>query len=179
MENSVMTNREKIIKTTFDNMNSMLPKYKKNSDYDKSSVHRLYYESIQRHGHIFTRYVSKNAMKKSTNTTYDHFTIPQWIGRFIMDNDDVYLSDFEKFKDIFKFSLQTIKVTKEENRKLSSQTPVIKKIDGINTFIEISIKDKYHKAGILLWGDKEGYVDEFPIPIPQEILDYEEQFLKK
>ena len=173
-----MTNREKIIKTTFDNMKLMLSKY--NSDnYDKRSVHRLYYESIQRHGHIFTNYVSKNAMKKSTNTTYDHFSIPQWIGRFIMDNSDVYLSDFEKFKDIFKFSLQTIKVTKEENKKLSSQTPVIKEIDGIKTFIEISIKDKYNKAGILLWCDKDGYVDEFPIDIPQEILDYEEQFLKK
>jgi hypothetical protein len=157
----------------------MLPKYKKNPDYDKSSVHRLYYDSIQRHRHRFTGYVSKNAMKKNANTTYDHFSMPQWIARLILDNDDVYLSDFEKFNDIFKFSLQTIKVTKEENKKLSSQTPVIKKIDGIKTFIEISIKDKYDKAGIMLWSDKEGYVDKFPIPIPQEILDYEEQFLKK
>lgn len=175
-----MTNREKIIQTTYEHMNLILPIYKENPDwYDKRSVHRLYYDSILRHGHRFTGYVSKNAMKKSTNTTYDHFPIPQWIGRFIMDNGDVYLSDFEKFKDMFKFSLQTIKVTKEENRKLSLQTPIITNIDGINTFIEISIKDKYDKADIMLWCDKDGYVDEFPIPIPQEILDYEEQFLKK
>jgi hypothetical protein len=112
-------------------------------------------------------------------TTDDHFAVPQWIGRFIMDNGDVYLSDFEKFKKIYIFASQTIKVTKEENIKLSSQTSIIAEIDGIKTFIEISIKDKYHKAGILLWSDKEGYVDKFPIDIPQEILDYEEQFLKK
>jgi hypothetical protein len=36
----------------------------------------------------------------------------------------------------------------------------------------------YNEAGILLWDDKKGYLTEFPITIPQEILDYEAQFLK-
>lgn len=173
----MLTNREKTWKSAFIAMSSLLESWKNNDpDLCRRLPTRIFYEAV---GNTKTGYKSQNATNNPSMTTDDHFAMPQWIGRFIMDNGDVYLSDFEKFKKICIFASQTIKVTKEENKKLSLQTPIIKEIDGINTFIEISMKDKYHKAGILLWCDKDGYVDEFPIDIPQEILDYEEQFLKK
>ena len=173
----MLTDREKTWKTAFKAMFALLEDWKNNeTEFCRRTPTRIFYDAV---GKTKTGNKSKKATRKSAETTDDHFAIPQWIGRFIMDNGDIYLTDFEKFKEICIFAAQTIKVTKKENKMLSLQTSTIAEIDGINTFIETSIKDKYSKAGILLWSDKEGYLDEFPIEIPQEILDYEKPYLMK
>jgi hypothetical protein len=172
----MLTDREKTWYSAFKAMGSLLTAWKENAEWlDRRFPTRMFYEAV---GKTVTGYVSKAALDNPKSTTHDHFAIPQWIGRFIMDNGDVYLNDFDKFKEIASFAAQTIKVTKEENKKLSLQTSEISKIDGVEVFIQTSITDKYNEAGILLWDDKKGYLTEFPITIPQEILDYEAQFLK-
>jgi hypothetical protein len=138
---------------------------------------RIFYEAV---GKTITGYKSRKATQANSqkNNTDDHFAMPQWIGRFIMDNGHIYLKDFDRFKEIAVFAAQTIRVTKKENRILSLQTSEISAIDGVNVFIETSVRDKYKKAGIMLWDKKEGWIDDFPIIIPEEILIYERQFLR-
>jgi hypothetical protein len=173
-----MTKRETTWYTAFKAMGSLLDGWKENAEWlDRRLPTRIFYEAV---GNTTTPYVSKKALNsKPSNCTWDHFAMPQWIGRMIMDEGDIYLQDFEKFKEIASFASQTIKVTKEENKRLSLQTSEIAKIDGVNIFIETSIKDKYAQAGILLWTDSDGYIEGFPLDIPQEILDYEKQFVKE
>ena len=172
----MLTDREKVWYTAYVAMRALLDAWKEDADWlDRRLPTRIFYEAV---GATKTGYVSKAARRYPSETTDDHFAMPQWIGRFIMDNGEVYLTDFEKFKEICIFAAQTIRVTKAENKKLSLQTSTIAEIDGINTFIETSVKDKYDEAGILLWSDKEGYLDEFPLDIPKEILEYESLYLR-
>ena len=171
----MLTDREKTWKTAYKAMGSLLANWKNNSpDLCRRLPTRIFYEAV---GSTKTGYISKGAIDNPKSVTHDHFAMPQWIGRFIMDNGDVYLTDFDKFKEIAYFASQTIKVTKEENKRLSLQTSEISKIDGKTVYIETSINNKYRDANILLWDDKEGYLTEFPIEIPDEILEYEYQFL--
>jgi|TARA_B110000285_G_C15079234_1_gene592509 hypothetical protein len=172
----MLTDREKTWKTAFKVMFALLEDWKNNDpDLCRRLPTRIFYEAV---GNAKTGYTSKAAADNLSESTDDHFAMPQWLGRFVMDNGDVYLTDFQKFKEICIFAAQTIRVTKAENKKLSLQTSTIAEIDGINTFIETSVKDKYDEAGIVLWSNKEGYLDEFPLDIPEEILEYESQFLR-
>lgn len=172
----MLTNREKTWYTAFVAMKALLDAWKENAEWlDRRLPTRIFYEAV---GNTITGYVSKGALDNPQSTTQDHFAMPQWIGRFLMDEGDVYLNDFDKFKEIASFASQTIKVTKTENKQLSLQTSEISKIDGVEIFIETSIQDKYEQAGIMLFHKKYGYLDDFPLDIPSEILEYEAQFLR-
>ena len=99
-----------------------------------------------------------------------------------MDEGDIYLKDFAKFREITEFASQTIKVTKKENTELAKQSSVISEIDGKNVFIETPLQDKYAEAEIFpLYHKKNGigYVYEFPIDFPPELLEYERKFLRE
>ena len=175
-----MTTEEKRLNTAFLIMGSMLEKWKSNDpSIDRRYITRCYYEVV---GKKSTGWVSREARKDNAKTTDDHFATPQWIGRFIMDEGDIYLKDFAKFREITEFASQTIKVTKRENTELAKQSSVISEIDGKNVFIETSLQDKYQEAKIFpLYHKKNGigYVYEFPIDFPPELLEYERKFLRE
>ena len=54
--------------------------------------------------------------------TWDHFNSPQRVGHFVMDNLEIYLNDYEKFYDIFKWACTQILVSKVQNRLLQQLT---------------------------------------------------------
>ena len=160
-------------------------------DDERRIVTRLFYDTI---GVTATGYESleykklrdSGQMKKGGRSlvTKDHYMTPQWIARMIMDLADIYLEDFDKFIWLVEQASQTIWVTVKENDELRGQSGVISKYDGINHFIEVSVKDKYAKAGIILdhkeFDKRPKRLKEFPEHlIPQEVLDYERQFLRK
>lgn len=174
-----LTIREEVWYEQFDLMQHKLERWK-NGLISKSGMRhicRCFYESI---GKTKTGWESQQALLKDSKTTDDHAFIPQFIGRMIMDMGDVYLTDFNKYKELCEFACQTIKVTKSENNLLSKQTPTIMDLGDGYTFLECSIQDKYDELGITLWNKELGTfaMDGFPITVPQEILDYEAQFLK-
>ena len=149
----------------------------------KMIITRLYYHMVQDCGNPNpSGYISEKAYLNKINgrkTVEDHCFSPQFIGRIIMDNWHVY-QDYEKFEKVFFYSTQTIIVTQKENDDLSDFTQ--HDADGIR--ILVSTDQKYHKLGIELykrygvksWKDASPtYQDSFPVP--EELLEYEKQYL--
>ena len=98
-----------------------------------------------------------------------------------MDNADVYLNDYDKFEKLFKVACTTIDITPEENRQLSLLTsnqkgnfkiyvPTDKKYQHLN--IEL-VERNYGRA----WYEKPTNPVSNYIQTPQELLDYEKQFI--
>lgn len=177
----MMTKRDRTFYTAFCSMRGLYEDWKDDSQMIcRRTITRFFYEAV---ANISTGYVSvaaKNA--KSNERTQDHFAGPQWIGRFIMDNGHIYLEDFTKFKKIAEFASQTITVTKKENTILRDQTSVISDIDGVSVFIETPMLEKYKEAGIVLthkeFEKQPAHKWDFPLEVPQELLDYESKFLR-
>ena len=92
----MLTDREKTWKTAFKVMFALLEDWKNNDpDLCRRLPTRIFYEAV---GNAKTGYTSKAAADNLSESTDDHFAMPQWLGRFVMDNGDVYLTDFQKFK---------------------------------------------------------------------------------
>jgi hypothetical protein len=129
-------------------------------------------------------YISENAYVNKMNkkkTVIDHCYSPQFVGRMIMDNRDIYLTDYEKFKEVFWYSCKTIVVIQKENEALSDLTD-----NGKNGYqVLVPTNMKYSHLGIKLYQRKEGrtrwkYVLPLPtnvLDVPEELLEYEKQYL--
>lgn len=131
-----------------------------------------------------TGLISENALNNKLakkKTVSDHYLSPQFICRMIMDNSDVYLNDYEKFKDLFWLATQTIVVTQQENDNLAALT----ENDGLKYTVKVPTNKKYNHLGIKLYRRPEGtnrWLNSVPIQsnvlgVPKELLDYEKQFL--
>ena len=86
--------------------------------------------------------------KKEKKIVRDHYLSPQFISRFIYDNQEIYLNDYEKFKQLFYISCSVIIVTQDENDALALLT----KSDDKNNIFKILIPTdkKYDHVGIKL-----------------------------
>ena len=130
--------------------------------------------------------ISVNAVKKKNKEpewalTKDHCYSPQFVGRMIMDNSDLYFSNYELYRQLFLTACTTIIITPEENRALSFLTS-----NRNNEFVIKAHTDvKYKKQNIQLlrralgpkWYTKPmDSVDNY-IETPVELLEYETQFL--
>lgn len=123
-------------------------------------------------------YVNKINKKK---TVFDHCYSPQFIGRMIMDNRNIYLSDYHKFEQVFWYSCSTIIVVQKENENLSNLT--INGDDGYKVLVPTHLK--YKELGIKLFKrpeKKNKWIDAQPVEtnilnVPQELLEYEKQYL--
>ena len=123
----------------------------------------------------------------------DHCYSPQFVSRMILDNADLYLShpwsstdeilpNQQKFIEIFLTCCTTIQVTPEENQELSNLT---KNNRGKEYSIKIPTDKKYQHLNIELlkrhegngWYNKPTDPVSNYIQTPQELLDYEKQFL--
>lgn len=152
-----------------------------------------FYRPITRHYYISvfdcgapnpTGLISENALKnklEKKKTVYDHYLSPQFICRMIMDNPDVYLEDYKKFEQLFWISAQTVVVTQQENDSLAMLT----ENDGENYIVKVPTNLKYQHLGIKLlerpantklWKNSQPISDNV-LDVPQELLDYEKQFL--
>ena len=98
-----------------------------------------------------------------------------------MDNAEVYLMDYDKFREVFISSCTKIKVTKSENRRLQQLTEN-KRGEMYKVFVPTD--KKYEHLGIKLYKRPENKVrwtdaqptDENVTFLPQ-LLDYEKQFI--
>jgi hypothetical protein len=151
-------------------------------------ITRKYYISVHDasipSGLITLKALEKKKETPKWNQCRDHCYSPQFIGRMIMDNPETYLDSYEKFKEIFYISCTTIDITSEENRALSKLTSNLK---GKEFKIFVPTDKKYQHLNIQLVERKQGRgwyhkptnsVSNY-IKTPQELLDYEKQFLIK
>ena len=131
-----------------------------------------------------TGLISENALKNKSlkkKVVYDHCLSPQFISRMILDNPDVYLSSLSKFQEIFLLSCQTILVTAEENLELSYLTSN----DGDTYQVKVPTHLKYNHLGINLYKrpedsvrwNKSVAIDSNILDVPEELKEYEKQFL--
>jgi len=148
-------------------------------------ITRIYYFGVFDAGNPNpTGLISESALKnkmEGKKTVLDHCLSPQFICRMILDNPDIYLSDYEKFKEVYYYSCRTIVVTQEENDALSKLT-----INDGNTYkVLVPTNLKYNHLGIKLYmrpdsTNKWKLAEEIEtniLDVPQELLNYEKDFL--
>ncbi|MBT7337359.1 hypothetical protein HN801_01485 [Candidatus Peregrinibacteria bacterium] len=162
-------------------------------------ITRLAYEEVFSSGNdpYALELISERALAlKPAQRCQDHYLSPQFlVGRMIMDNQEKYLDDYDKFKDIFFLARRTITVTKTENSALSTLTYNRGGYDGYEIYVPTD--KKYDKIGISLLTktDKEGEEgwtaaavkanppipfateDAYGHPVIRELLRYEEDYL--
>lgn len=131
-----------------------------------------------------TGYISEEALNNKLSgkkTVQDHCYSPQFIGRMVMDNQEIYLSHYEKFKSVFWYACSTILVTQKENENLSDLT-----INDENGYrVLVPTDKKYNHLGINLYKRFPGKTRwKYSIPedtnildVPEELLQYEKQYL--
>lgn len=150
-------------------------------------VTRPYYDLVHSLS-IPSGFITSKALDEKRKDKYwvlcrDHCYSPQFVARMVMDNAEIYLEEYKKFKEIFYISCRTIDITPEENKKLSLLT---KNPDG-DLKIEVPTNKKYQHLKIELverhdgrgWYNKDADPVSNYIETPQELLDYEKQFLIK
>lgn len=148
-------------------------------------VTRPYYDLVHALS-ISSGYITHTALKKKRekhkwHVCKDHCYSPQFVARMIMDRAEIYLNDYDKFKKLFYIACTTIEITSEENKKLSLLTS---NLNG-DFKIRVPTDKKYEHLGIQLVERHEGtgwyhksadFVSNY-IETPQELLNYEKQFL--
>jgi len=166
---------------TFNALKSNLDLWDENDPDVVRIITRQYYEGVFSCQYGDTGLISEDAMNNSSERTDDHCFSPQFVGRFVMDNADVYLIDYDKFREVFISSCTKIKVTKSENRRLQQLTENRR---GEVYKVFVPTDKKYEHLGIKLYKRPENKVrwtdaqptDEKVTFLPQ-LLDYEKQFI--
>ena len=142
-------------------------------------ITRTFYESVFSSGYDHNGFISEDALINPEQRTQDHCLSPQFIGRMIMDNAEIYLNDYTLFENLFWIARTTIVVTKEENKKLSMLTDN----RGIDYKVYVPTDQKYKHLGIKLYHRKgREWKTSVPfesniIPTPTDLLSYEQNFL--
>ena len=142
-------------------------------------ITRTFYESVFSSGYDHNGFISEDALINPEQRTQDHCLSPQFIGRMIMDNAEIYLNDYTLFENLFWIARTTIVVTKEENKKLSMLTDN----RGIDYKVYVPTDQKYKHLGIKLYQRKGREwktsvpFDNNIIPTPTDLLSYEQNFL--
>jgi hypothetical protein len=113
--------------------------------------------------------------------TWDHYTRPQTIAKFIMDNPTEYLHNYSKFRYMFEFCRQVILCTKVENNLLKDQTNVKNKGsykdnsvqgDVVGSYTHMQYIDK----GIRLYDSSGLLPTDTALNVPAELIEWETQF---
>jgi hypothetical protein len=114
--------------------------------------------------------------------TKDHCFRPQFVYRFMMDNRPVF-HDYEVFREWFIMCTSTILVTGKENDNLSlggtnnrgDQYEIVASTDQQYIFADLEL---FAYSGETRWSKKTLTPVSNLIEAPQELLDYEERFIK-
>jgi hypothetical protein len=155
------------------------------STFDSRPLTRSYYIKVFDCGqNNFSGLASESAIKnkiEGKKVVYDHCLSPQFVTRMILDNPDIYLKDYESFKEIFWESCKTIMVTQKENLLLSYLT----ENDGYSYKVHVPTHLKYKHMNIKLFFRptiKGRWKDAVPldtniIEVPENLVEYEKHFL--
>ena len=115
-------------------------------------------------------------LPKNKRATRDHILSPQFVARMIYDQPEIWLSEYEKFKQLFFICCQTIQITRTENDVLKNFTSN----NNNNFVILVPTLRKYEEAGIRLYDQTQTrFVQNniFEELVPEELTDYEKQYL--
>jgi hypothetical protein len=111
----------------------------------------------------------------------DHCYSPQFIYQMLMDNHEIYVNDYDKYFNIFKTACTTIDILSEQNRSLSLLTSnhkgkykVYVPTDKKYQYLDIKLLNRNY--GRMWYKRPADYVSNY-INTPQELLEYEKQFL--
>lgn len=169
---------------TFNNLNANSHKWGESHAWNRS-ITRDFYLGVWDSGNPNpTGLISEDAYVQKMNggkTTDDHCFSPQFIGRMIMDNQEIYLKDYQKFEEIFWTSCKTIIVTPQENVKLSRLTS--HKDDGYKVLVATHMK--YNHLNIKLYKRQTGKnewkysqpIESNILEVIPELVEYEKQYL--
>ena len=100
--------------------------------------------------------------------THDHYMAPQSVTKFIMDQADIVLDDYDYFLDCFMMCRKTHYVMKSQNEELSALTKKTK----------VLTRDRYKHMGFNLYkGGKPNYVMKTPeLEVPSYFTNWEEGY---
>ena len=145
--------------------------YSTSAEFDGKVYERLYYDTI---ASIPSNWVSKNYLNtddKKKYTTKDHMMKPQFGGKFLMDNPDIWLGSFEKFLEWAMIFSMVISVTKKENTKLRDETKYL------------PLEETYASLGIKLFEENGAGYNATPYDpfkaLPEIFKEYHKEFLRK
>ena len=172
---------ESFAEVAFNAMKGVLPLWKNASADTKRAMTRILYDLVFSTGNPNpTGYMSREAMqasKRGEKTCKDHCLSPQFVARMVYDNPDVWLTDFENFKELFHACCQTILITSKQNYALSNLT---KNLNG-EFFVEVATHEKYKHLNIKLFHEQEGYVEDvfYDKLVPIELTKYELKYIRQ
>ena len=177
---------EEYCETTFNCLKANVHNWGK-PEYNRP-ISRIYYCGVFDCGNPNpTGLISAKALKNKKNklkTVCDHYLSPQFVGRMILDNPQIYLEDYLQFRKLFVKCTHTIVVTQEENENLSELT---KNTKG-EYIVKVPTNLKYNHLGIKLYKRDEGVKgwkrenctileNNILNDVPVELLDYERDYL--
>ncbi len=169
---------------TYNNMRANVHKWNESPEWNIALARDFYLGVFDSGNPNPTGLISENAYVNKMNkgkTTHDHCLSPQFVGRMILDNQDTYLNDYEKFKSAFWYSCRTIIVTSKENESLSFLTQ--NNDDGYKVLVATNMK--YNHLDIKLYERESGKkewkyarpINNNVLDVPEELLEYEKRFL--
>lgn len=151
------------------------------------SVTRPFYDLVHSlsvpSGFITERALEKKRMEPTWVICRDHCYSPQFIYQMLMDNHKLYINDYKKYFEIFKIACTTIDILSEQNKSLSLLTSnrggkykVYVPTDKKYQYLDIKLVSRNCGRG---WYYKSADPVDNYITTPQEILEYEREFLAK
>ena len=169
-------NQEKTCQTTYWLMNTVKHGWRDPIKAPKQrNLWRLFYNGISSvpSGYVSTKIIEIDSKKRKLGgdrIVQEHWSTPEMVGKFIFDNADVYLNDYEKFRQLYIACSTTIKTLHSENQTLRQQK-------------DVPVLDKYNKAGIDLFGESRvvWHYEPFPLShlLPQEVIDYDRRLINE
>jgi hypothetical protein len=167
--------------------NEVLNFWKKNRNNTDAvrSITRPFYDLVHSlsvpSGFITEKALEKKRQDPKWILCRDHCYSPQFIYQMLMDNHEIYVNDYDKYFNIFKTACTTIDILSEQNRSLSLLTSnhkgkykVYVPTDKKYQYLDIKlVKRNYGRMWYKLPAD---FVSNY-INTPQELLEYEKQFL--
>ena len=136
------------------------------------SISRLFYDQVFSSGADKSGFstVLKNhwMVDGKSIMTDDHYMAPQSVTKFIMDQSDILLNDYDYFVDCFMMCRKTHYVMKSQNDELSALTKKTK----------VLTRNRYKHLGFNLYKDgKPNYVMKTPeLEVPTYYTDWEKGY---
>lgn len=169
---------------TFNNLRANAHNWGKSKEWDRAITRDFYLGVFDSGNPNFSGLISESALNNKLNkkkTTNDHCYSPQQVGRQVMDQQDIFLENYTKFKNLFFYCTRQIVVTQKENDELSYLTQNDE--NGFRLLCPTHLK--YKQLGIKLYQRPEGKVrwnsampvDCNIIEVLPEHTEYEKKFL--
>ena len=171
---------------TFTKVHVLLWPEEKDDKNGVRSITRPYYDLVHScstpTGLITKGAYDRKLKQKKAPLTKDHCFRPQFVYRYMLDNHEKF-EDYEVFRKWFIMCTSTILVTAKENKNLSSggtnnrgaEYEIVASTDQQYIFADL---DLYEYGSQREWKDRSLTPVQNLIEAPQDLLDYEKQFIK-